>query len=338
MKKIVFLFLAALMVLSAFVACENESEDESSASDVVDSSDAIDSTVVRIGGMKGPTTIGMVKLIEDTKNGDVTGNYEFKIETDASSINQLLIKGELDVAALPANVASTLYNKTNGEVQVLAINTLGVLYVLEKGDEIKSIADLKGKTICATGKGTTPEYSLRYILSENGIDPDKDITIEWKSETTEVLSALKLGTATIAMVPQPFATVAQEKVDGLHIALNLNDEWNKINTESMLVTGVLVARKEFVQNHPALIAELLKEYEKSIEYVKANPTEASVWVEEAIGVQASSAEKAIPFCNLSYIAGAEMKNALSGYLSTLYDADSASVGGKLPGDDFYYAG
>ena len=335
MKRALILLLTALMVVTCFTACKKGDINKSTSAGNGELNQA---GVIKIGGMKGATTIGMLKVMNDSNNDTAKGNYNFRIETDAAAINPLLIKGDLDMAALPANAAATLYNKTNGAIEVLAINTLGLLYILETGNTIESVSDLKGKTICATGKGTTPEFALRYILSKNGIDPDNDVSFDWKSEASEVLAALKKGVASVAMLPQPFATVAQSKVDSLNVALDLNEEWNKTGTESMLVTGVLVARKEFVENNPELVKQFLEEYKASIEYVNNNASEASVWINETIGVEAAAAEAAIPYCNLSYIDGSDMKSALKGYLDELYSQDPNSVGGKVPTDDFYYEG
>lgn len=369
-KRLLALVLATLLALTAFSACDNDtaesdadsfsvtestdvssistSESDDGSAESVESSDESvvsateseikDSTVIRIGGLKGPTTMGLVKLMEDAANGNTDCNYAFTVEAAADAITPLLVKGELDVIAIPANVASVLYGKTNGAVQVLNINTLGVLYVVERGSSVKGVSDLKGKTIYATGKGTTPEYSLRYILSANNIDPDKDVTIEWKSEATEVVAHLKTNEGAIAMLPQPFVTVAQTQVADLGIALNLNDEWNKTATESTMVTGVTIVRKAFAKEHPELIKAFLAEYKASTEYIVSNPEEASAWVEAKIGVKAPIAQKAIPYCNINFISGAEMKNKLEGYLSVLFEQNTASVGGAMPNADFYYEG
>ncbi|MBE6678448.1 MAG: ABC transporter substrate-binding protein [Ruminococcaceae bacterium] len=326
-KRFLLLALALIMALSAFYSCDKEEEKEDKSAD---------ETVIRIGGLKGPTTMGLVKLMEDFSDKKTACNYDFKVEAAADALTPLLIKGELDMIAIPANVASVLYNKTNGGVQVLAINTLGVLYIVERGNSISSVADLKGKTIYATGKGTTPEYSLRYILSKNGLDPDEDVEIVWKTEATEVVAQLANTEGGIAMLPQPFVTVAQNQITELEIALNLNDEWSAADDSTSMVTGVTIVRKEFAAEHPELIKAFLAEYKASTEYIVANPAEAAPWVEAKIGVKAPIAQKAIPYCNISHITGADMKAKLSGYLGVLFEQNAQSVGGKLPADDFYY--
>ena len=223
---------------------------------------------------------------------------------------------------------------------MLAINTLGVLYIVENGDSIQSAADLKGKTIYASGKGATPEYALNYILEQNGIDPAADVTIEWKSEHSECVAALAQDAAGIAMLPQPFVTTAMAKNPNLKVALDLTEEWDKLQGEeeeqSALLTGVVVVRSEFAKEHPEAVADFMERYETSVEYVNENTKEAAQLVGQYEIVTADVAEKALPECNITYIDGDEMKEKLSGYLSVLLEQNPESVGGKLPNDDFYY--
>jgi NitT/TauT family transport system substrate-binding protein len=296
---------------------------------------AIQPATIRLGGLKGPTSMGMVKLLKDAQEGAAFNQYEFTIAGSADEVTPKLIQGELDVAAVPANLASVLYNNTNGAVELLAVNTLGVLYIVETGEEIQAAEDLKGKTIYATGKGSTPEYALRYILLSNGLDPDKDVTMEWKSEPAEVVALLGQGGG-VAMMPQPYVTVAQNALPGLRIALDLTKEWDALESGSALLTGVLVARRDFVREYPEQVAEFLKEYKASTEYVNDHVAEAALLVEEFDIVKAAIAEKAIPYCNITYLEGEEMKQAMAGYLQVLFEQNPKSVGGALPGDDFYY--
>jgi len=320
MKKLFAVLLIFAMSLSLF-ACADKTEKKDT---------------IRIAGLKGPTSIGLVKIMKDNSTNSSANKYEFTVAGAADEITPKLNKGELDMAAIPANLASVLYNNTNGAIQVLAINTLGVLYIVEKGGAVSNIADLKGKTIYATGKGSTPEYTLRYILSKNGIDPDKDVTIEWKSEPTEVVPILKSSDSAVAMLPQPYVTVAQTSVEGLKIAINLNDEWNKIEGSGMLITGVLVARTEFVKNHPEAVKKMLTEYAASANYVNSNVEDAAAMVEEFDIFKAAVAKVAIPYCNIKVIIGKDMKASLSSYLEVLFNQNPKAVGGKLPDDAFYY--
>lgn len=358
MKKFILLFLALTMCFSLFAACaaenngndKNDTTEESSVATSVDNETSeassestedsseetkIDATI-RIGGMKGPTSMGLVKLMEDAENSKTSVNYEFTVEATADMLTPKFIQGELDMIAVPANLASVLYNNTQGKVQVLAINTLGVIYIVEKNTGITELKDLKGKTIYATGKGSAPEYNLRYLLSQSGIDPDKDVTLEFKSEPAEVVAMLKNSDSGVAMLPQPYVTVAKTQVEGLNIAINLNDEWNGLNNGSMMVTGVMVVRKEFAENNKEAIAAFLEDYKASTEYINANAEEASAWVEKRIGVKAPVAKQAIPYCNITFIKGEEMKTALGGYLNVLFAQNEKSIGGKMPDEAFYY--
>lgn len=315
-KKIFTILLVVSLMISA-MGCAKKAEDNVN---------------IRIAGLKGPTSIGLVKAMDEGGNGQ----YEFSLHGSADEVTPKLVKGELDMAAVPANLASVLYNNTDGEVILLAINTLGVIYIVDKGLDIKNVADLKGQTIYATGKGSTPEYALRYILSENGIDPDKDVTLEFKSEPTEVVSILSSQDTGVAMLPQPYVTVAQTKVEGLTVAIDLTKAWDDLKNGSQLITGVLVARKSFVNEHPEAVKKFLSEYKGSVNYVLSDTKGAAALCEKYDIVKSAIAEKAIPYCNITFISGEEMKAPLSGYLETLFAQNPKAVGGKLPGDDFYY--
>ena len=290
----------------------------------------------RIAALKGPTAMGLVKLMEDDPQSAAGPLYAFTLAASADEVTPALIKGDLDMACVPANLAAVLYQKTEGEIVTLAVNTLGVLYIVENGNAVQSMEDLRGTTIAAAGKGSTPEYALRYLLRENGLDPDADVVIDWKSEHSECVSALASGAATIALLPQPFVTVAQSKLTGLRTALDLTEEWDALDNGSALLTGVVAVRRSFVEEHPAAAAQFLEDYAASVAWVNANTGGAAALVGSYGIVDAAVAEKALPHCNIVCITGGEMKDMLSGYLEVLYDAAAGSVGGKLPGDDFYY--
>lgn len=339
MKKGLAACLALVMCLS-LAACGGDQEEETPAEDPV---------TVRVAALKGPTAMGMVKLMSDSdaaaeSGEETTGNtYDFTLAASADEVSPKLMQGELDIACVPANLASVLYNRTDGGIFTLAVNTLGVLYIVENGNSVQSMADLAGRTIAASGKGSTPEYALRYLLSENGIDPDTGVTIDWKSEHSECVAALASGAATIAMLPQPFVTVAQTQLPDLRVALDLTEAWDALDNGSALLTGVVVARADFVEEHPAAVEEFLTSYAESVEWVNANTAEAAELIGGYDIVDAAVAEKALPYCNIVCITGSEMKDMLSGYLQVLFDAAPASVGqdaetgeGGLPGDDFYY--
>lgn len=289
---------------------------------------------LRVAVLKGPTTMGLVNLMA----GEDAADYDFEMYGKADEIVPQLVKGELDAAAVPANLAATLYQKTNGAIEVACINTLGVLYVVENGETVNSVEDLKGKTIVTTGKGTTPEYVLRYILTENGVDPDNDVTLDFYSEATEALAQLQAGTSTIAMLPQPFVTSALAQVEGLRVALDMNEEWEKV-AGSKLVTGVLVARKDAVEADPARFAAFMDGYKASVEAANTDLENTAALCEQyGIVAKAALAQKALPNCNIVFETGDEMKTDLETYFNVLYAADPTSVGGQLPADDFYYAG
>ena len=343
MKKLLS-FALGLSVLVAVVltGCSSSGSTESGSNSST-ASQAQTSTPVdmNVTALKGPTEMGMVKFMNDCEEETITdNNYNFSIAASIDEVTPKIVQGEIDIAAVPANVASVLYNNTEGGVKVLAINTLGVLYMVESGDTIHSVEDLRGKTIYASGKGATPEYALNYILEQNGIDPAKDVTIEWKSEHSECVAALNASENAIAMLPQPFVTTAQSKNSNLRVALDLTEEWDKLqeNAESpsTLVTGVVVARTEFIEQNPQAVEDFLKHYQESVDYVNKNVNEGAALVGKYDIVTEAVAQKAIPECNITFISGNEMKEKLSGYLSVLNDQNAKSIGGKLPADDFYY--
>ena len=349
MKKFVSLLLAFSLALclaacggSASSAVSGSAASSEAASSEAASSEAAQelstTDALRIAGLKGPTTMGLVNLLSMEADGTAAMDYDLQLYGAADEIVPLLMKGELDVAAIPANLAATLYQKTNGAIEVACINTLGVLYVVENGETVNSVEDLKGKTIVTTGKGTTPEYVLRYILTENGVDPDNDVTLDFYSEATEALAQLQAGTSTIAMLPQPFVTSALAQVEGLRVALDMNEEWEKV-AGSKLVTGVLVARKDAVEADPARFAAFMDGYKASVEAANTDLENTAALCEQyGIVAKAALAQKALPNCNIVFETGDEMKADLETYFNVLYAADPTSVGGQLPADDFYYAG
>ena len=336
MKKLSAILMACAMAVSMLTGCgsSNESQDNTKETEPVE---------VNVTALKGPTAMGMVSLMDDVDNGKVDSeNYKFTIAASIDEVTPAISKGETDIAAVPANVASVLYNKLEGGVQVLAVNTLGVLYIVENGDTVQSAADLKGKTIYASGKGATPEYALNYILQQNGLDPAADVTIEWKSEHSECVAALAQDPSGIAMLPQPFVTTAQMKNPDLRVALDLTEEWDKVQEDAQepgaLLTGVVVVRTEFAKENPEAVSDFLERYKASVDFVNENVDEAAQLVGQYDIVTAEVAQTAIPECNIVCITGDEMQEKLSGYLSVLNDQNPEAVGGKLPDDDFYYTG
>ena len=319
MKKYMSILLVLLMLVALFPGCAAAEEP----------------TVIRIGSLKGPTTMGMVKLLSDNEAGLTAVKYESTVVANATELMPLFLRGELDVLALPVNAGAVLYNKSQAGATLLAVNTLGVLYIVEKGGEtITSVADLKGKTIYATGKSTTPEYALSYLLAENGLNIATDVTMEWKSEASEVVAQMATLDSAVALLPQPFVTVAQTKVEGLRVALDMTAEW--ANVGSTLITGGLIIRTAFLNEHPEAVKTFLEEYAASTQYVNENVEEAAALVEQYIGVAAGVAKKAIPACNIVCMTGEEMKAAAEKYLTVLFELNPDAVGGAMPEESFYY--
>ncbi len=291
---------------------------------------------LRVYSLKGPTSMGIATMLRDSEEGKTQNKYSSTICTAADEVTAALVSGKADVALLPANAAATLFNKAGG-FSVVAINTLGVLYVVENGESIKSIEDLAGKTVCLTGKGTTPEYALRYLLAAHGIE-DK-VELEFKSEAQEVVTAMSEDVAMIGLLPQPFVTAASMQNDKLRVALDLTKEWESVSEDSSLVTGVTVIRNEILAQYPDMVNALLKDCEMGVGNVNNDPAAAAeLIVNMGIVAKAPIVEKAIPACNLVCIYGDQMKTLLSGYLQTLFDQNPKAVGEKMPADEFYYVG
>ncbi len=297
---------------------------------------AEEKTAIRLGGLKGPTSMGMVKLLDDAENSLTKNAYEFTMAGSADELTPKILKGELDILAVPANLGAILSKNSGGAVQMLAVNTLGVIYIVEKGGEtVQTIEDLRGKTVYATGKGSTPEYALTYLLSQHGLDISTDVTVEWKSEPTEVVAQMATEEASVAMLPQPFVTVAAGQLENLRIALDLTKEWEALDNGSQFVTAGLIIRKEFAEANPDAVKTFLEEYAASTAYANEAPAEAAQLIEKYGIVKAAVAEKAIPYCNIVCIAGEDMKQMVSGYFEVLFAQNPKAVGGELPGDDFY---
>ncbi len=297
--------------------------------------DETEKETLNVTVLKGPTGLGTLKLMQENEDKTALNNYNFNIAGSPDEIVAKIATGEIDVAAVPSNLASVLYNKTEGKVKVLAVNTLGVLYLLENGNEIESFSDLKGKTVEMTGKASTPEYTLNYLLSKNGLEVGKDVTVEFKAEHSELAALMAEGSSKLAVLPEPFVTTTITKNPDVRIALDLNAEWEAIEGES-LITGVIIARSEVVEGKKEAVDSFLDEYKKSIEFANSNVDETAKLSAKFDIVPEAVAKKAIPRCNIVFLDGDEMKSTISSYLNVLFAADPKSVGGKLPNEDFYY--
>lgn len=309
-----------------------EKTEETSAAEVLTIGEASDE-VLRVGSLKGPTTMGLVNLMSEVESGAKSG-YSFEMQSQPDVIMSELVSGKLDIALLPANVAAVAYNKTNHGVSAIDINTLGVLYCVTGDENIKSVKDLAGKTVLSTGQGASPEYVLNYLLEKNGVT---DCDVQFKSEATEIAALLKQDPAQIAILPQPFVTVATAQNDQLKVAFSLTDEWKSVSPDSKLLTGVTVVRNEVLENRAAEVDQFIADHQASTEKA-ATDVDATAELVAKYGIIAKApvAKKALPNCNIVAIAGDELKTDLAGYLQVLFDANPKSVGGTMPEDDFYY--
>ncbi|MFZ7122017.1 MAG: ABC transporter substrate-binding protein [Eubacteriaceae bacterium] len=324
MKKILFVILISILLLSG---CTNTNADIIS-----------EELTINITTLAGPTGMGMAKMMDEDLGLGENVTIDYNIETAPEQVAAGIINGDIDIAAVPSNLASVLYNKTKGNVKVLAVNTLGVLYVLENGDQgITDIESLKGKTIYSSGQGATPEYILNYILEKNDIDLDKDITIEYIAGHAELATLLQSNKANIAVLPQPFVTTATMNNEEVQIALDITQEWEQVTSDMSLPMGCLIVSKEFADKYEEAIDIILNSYEESINYVNSNPQEASLLIEEkSILPKAKIAELAIPKSNIVFIDSDEAKTLLNNYYEVLYQYNPASIGGEIPDNEFYY--
>lgn len=341
-KRITALALSAFLFLSAAgcaagTGTSSAAASSTAASSAAPASSAAEKTTIKVATLKGPTGLGMLKLMQDNDAKTAANQYVFTLAGAPDEIVSKISTGEVDVAAVPTNLAATLYNKTNGKIQLAAINTLGVLSLLTNGETIRSIADLKGKTIYASGQGSTPEYAINYILQQNGLTVGKDVTVKYLTEHAELATQMISGKVKIAVLPEPFVTQVTAKSKTSKVALNLTEEWNKVaGSKSVLTMGCLIVRKDFAEKNKAAFDSFLSEYKASAEYTNTQGKDAAALSEKYGIMPAAVAQKAIPNCNIVYIDGAEMKAKIPDFLNILFKANPKSVGGKLPGDDFYY--
>lgn len=329
---------AALIGLSLLAGCSGGTAADSSAAAAGESLPAADKTAVRVVAIKGPTGVGMVNLMKAQDEGTAANTYEFTVTDSPEEASAKLTSGEADMAAVPTNLAANLYAKTSGGVKMLAVNTLGVLYMLEDGDTIQTVADLKGKTIYSTGQGANPEYVLRYILTKNGLDPDKDVTLVFKSQNDELATLLATGEAKVALVPEPVVSTVKAKKSTLRTALDMTAEWDKAaGNGSRLMMGCIAVRSEFAEKNGAAVKAFLTEYKASIDKAGSDLDGTAALCEQyGIIPKAAVAKQAIPGCSLTFLAGRDMMKQIGGYFQVLYDANPKSIGGALPDDAFYY--
>ncbi len=352
MKKL-FALLITLSLLCSLCACAvtptpgtdagtKKTEEGTNTFDTTDKTEeeTLEDVSIRIMAMTGPTGMGLSSLMHNDKaeEGNLA-DYEVELVSAPDQIVPAIVNKTCDIAAVPINLASTLYAKTKGGVQVLCANTLGVLYMVEKGDSIKAVTDLKGKTIYAPNPGSTPEYILRYVLKENGIDPEKDVTLEFFASGDEVATKLAQNPEAIGLLPEPKVSAFLSTSTDYKVVLNMTEEWDKVAGEgNTLIQGVFVARTDFIKDHPALVSAFLKDYDASQKLVNTDKDKGAAYIVEAgIIPKEPLAKKAIPGCNITYLDGKEMKSGVAKCLEVLFEAAPNSVGNALPGDEFYFA-
>ena len=342
---------AGLAACSTQAPAEDTAPPESTAPAAETQTPAAETAVpyqtVHLGLLSGPTGMGAAKMLADndatyaqveagTYEGGTLLRYEVTLGSDpANDIVPRLTNGELDIAAIPTNLAATLYNRTDGGIKLLALNTLGVLHILENGDTVNSLADLEGRTLYATGQGSNPEYVLNYLLEANGLDPAADVDIQWLA-SEELTARMASGDIDLCMLPVPAATTVMMQNSDVRDAIDLNDAWTESGAQGTFTMGCLVARTEWLEDNSELVPGILTEYAASIDYVNSNPEEAAALIEQyGIVPKAAVAQAAIPQANMVCVTGEDMKG-IADYYQVLFDADPTSIGGAIPGEDFYY--
>ena len=296
-----------------------------------------DRAAVRIASLRGPTTMGLVKLISDAEAGTTKHDYQVSIVGTPDEIVPRVVRHQVEIAMIPANLAAVLHQKTEGAVQVIAVNTLGALYIVESADTVHSITDLAGRSVHATGKGASPEYVFNHILRANGLEPGRDVEIQWHAEHTELATLLATGSDVVALLPQPFVAIVQAKNPAVRVSLDLNQEWDRISTGAGLVIGVAITDRQWAQANPGVLADFLADYQASTRFTNEQVTQAAELIAgHGIVPDAAIAARAIPASKITCITGAQLQTKLAGYLQVLFEADPASAGGALPSDDFYH--
>lgn len=336
-NRVIALLIMVFLSTTILVACQRPNVQEETTPAPAPTEQA-EKTIIKVGTLKGPTGMGMAELMEKDEKGETKSDYEFMILGSPDDMVGKIVSQEVDVAAVPTNLAAVLYSKTQGNIKLAAVNTLGVLYVLENGDTIHSVKDLQGKTMSSSGKGASPDFVLQYILAGNGLAPEKDVIIDYKLQHAELASALAAGDVSLAMLPQPHVTAAMMQNPDLRIALDITKEWETLQGEgSKLPMGSLIVSKDFAENNPEALQDFLSEYKQSVEFVNANIDEAAALIEKfEILPKAAIAKKAIPLSNIVYYDAAEAKPFLEEFYTVLHGFDPKSVGGQLPDEEFYY--
>ena len=329
-KKSLIALILAVVMLFALAACGGSGEGETTTDAATDTTSSEVTEKINVAAISGPTGMGMVEMMDDEK-------YNFTLTSDPTEIVSLISSKGADIAACPLNLAANLYKKTEGGIKILGLNTLGVLYFVTNGAELNEVTELKGKTVYATGQGTTVEYILNYILEGNGLKVGEDVKVEYLSEHSELVAEMTKGEVEYGVLPQPFVTVATAQNPDLKISLSLTDEWNKISPDTKLSMGCVIARTEFIEANPEAVKNFIAENKASVEFVNTDVNMAAELVYEyGILANAAVAKKAIPECNIVFIDGDEMKKIAKANYEVYFNADPTSIGGAVPADDIYY--
>ncbi len=342
LTKILALTLCVLMLLPLVASCANDEAQGTDTSTPADTTQAVakdpdKNLEMKIYALNGTTALGMAQMIDSVNKKTADMNYNITLHTAADAITGAIVTGECAIAALPTNVAVKLFNKSEGKLQLLALNTLGVLYLIQKGENITSLSDLEGKTVYLPGAGSNPEYITAALIASAGV---KNVTLDTTSYPSP--DALQTAIATdnnisLAVLPEPKVTVATSSNQNLKVALNLTTEWEAVNGKNTLVQGCLVVNTAFAKEHPAEVKKFLEDYSASVDYIKAGSDEAiQMIVDAGILPKAQIAKKALPSCNICYIAGEDMKPVMNTFCEKIFAYDAKSIGGKLPTDTFYY--
>ena len=330
MKKLLLLLMLMILASVLLTGCGQDESNPSNSSEA-------EAPTIRVAAMRGPTALGLLALMDEHYRGNAVNDYEFTLLGSPDEVPPLLVQGNVDVAVVPGNLAAVLYNRLEGDVQALAVVTLGVLHIVDTTGEINSVADLAGRTIFSTGQGATPEFALNYVLTQNGLTPGVDVEIEFRAEPPEIAALLETGQIEVALLPEPFLSATMARVDGLRIALDLTEEWDRVQPDYSLIMSVVIARREFLENNPAAVASFMQEYAASINFMTTNiPAGARLAEDFELIPNAAIAEAAIPRTNIVFLTGDTMQRNLMGFYNVLFNAYPASVGGALPGEGFFF--
>lgn len=337
--KILALIMAVMMILVAFAACADTKTNEEQTTDAEVVTDEVESNanntdIINVSLLKGPTGMGGAYMWTKSDNGETTNNYNISLDTDATTVGPKLMTGEYDIAAIPTNLAASLYQKSQGKVKVIAVNTLGVLYIVTKNGTVDSVDDLKGKTILASGQGTIAEYALNYVLESNNLVIGTDVTIEFSTEHAESVTKALAGGYDAVLLPEPFVSQIITKDSSFSVGINITEEWEKTG-DCTLAMGCIAVNTAFYEKNKEAVKNFLADYSESVNYVNANIEDAAALIESHDIMAAAVAKKAIPNANIVCYTGEEMKSALSSCYEVLFEQNAKIIGGQMPGDDFY---